>query len=72
MSKRRRTWWPSCGCCRYANAQTIAGIPPIVQSVSVVFDPINLAGVAIIAKYFVGWLLGVPVVVLVVLYLIFH
>jgi hypothetical protein len=43
-----------------------------VQSVSVVFDPINLAGVAIIAKYFVGWLLGVPVVVLVVLYLIFH
>lgn len=29
-------------------------------------------GAAIIAKYMVGWILGVPVVVLVILYLIFH
>jgi hypothetical protein len=29
-------------------------------------------GVTIMAKYLVGWLLGVPVVVLVILYMFFH
>jgi hypothetical protein len=38
-----------------------------------VFRPVNfVAGAAIIAKYILGWIMGVPLVVLVILYLIFH
>jgi len=35
-------------------------------------DDINLKGASIMAKYFLGWILGVPVVVLVIIYLIFN
>ena len=35
-------------------------------------DDINLKGVSIAGKYFLGWILGVPVVVLVIIYLIFN
>jgi hypothetical protein len=38
-----------------------------------IFDPVNLtAGASIMGKYVLGWIMGVPLVVLVVLYLIFH
>jgi hypothetical protein len=36
------------------------------------FDPIDLAGASIMGKYVLGWIMGVPVFVLVILYLIFH
>jgi hypothetical protein len=36
------------------------------------FEPIDLAGAPIMGKYVLGWFLGVPVIVLVVVYLIFH
>lgn len=35
-------------------------------------DDINLAGAWIMGKYFLGWILGVPVFLLVILYLIFN
>jgi hypothetical protein len=34
--------------------------------------PLNTTGVSIMGKYFLGWILGVPVVVLVIIYLIFN
>jgi hypothetical protein len=36
------------------------------------FDPIDFEGVQIMGKYVLGWFMGVPLVVLVVIYLIFH
>ncbi len=33
---------------------------------------INLKGTSIMGKYFVGWILGVPVILLVIIYLIFN
>jgi len=35
-------------------------------------DDINLEGVSIMGKYVLGWLLGVPVIVLVIVYLFFN
>jgi len=32
----------------------------------------NLEGASTMAKYFLGWILGVPVIVLVIIYLIFN
>jgi len=33
---------------------------------------INLTGVSIMGKYLLGWLFGVPVIVLVIIYLLFN
>ena len=33
---------------------------------------VNLQGASIMGKYFLGWILGVPVIVLVIIYLIFN
>jgi hypothetical protein len=33
---------------------------------------INLKGASLMGKYFLGWILGVPVFVLVIIYLIFN
>jgi len=35
-------------------------------------DDINLKGASLMGKYFLGWILGVPVFVLVIIYLIFN
>lgn len=35
-------------------------------------DDINLKGASIMGKYLLGWILGVPVVVLIIIYLIFN
>jgi hypothetical protein len=35
-------------------------------------DDIDLTGASIMGKYVLGWLMGVPLVVLVIAYLIFH
>jgi hypothetical protein len=36
------------------------------------FYPIDWAGASIMGKYVLGWIMGVPVFMLVILYLIFH
>jgi hypothetical protein len=35
-------------------------------------DGVNLTGASIVGKYFLGWIMGVPVVVLVIIYFIFN
>ncbi len=35
-------------------------------------DDIELTGASVMGKYFLGWIMGVPVVVLVIIYLIFN
>jgi hypothetical protein len=37
-----------------------------------VFASITLQGASVMGKYLVGWILGVPVIVLVIIYLIFN
>jgi hypothetical protein len=33
---------------------------------------VNLKGAAVMGKYVVGWILGVPVLVLVIIFVLFH
>jgi hypothetical protein len=50
-------------------------VPPsclCFESCGLRFDPIDLAGASIMGKYVLGWIMGVPLFVLVILYLIFH
>ena len=35
-------------------------------------DDMNLTGATLMGKYFLGWIMGVPVIVLVIIYLIFN
>jgi len=35
-------------------------------------DDINLTGASIVGKYFLAWIMGVPAIVLVIIYLIFN
>lgn len=63
----------------YANAQTVVGFLHILRFVATVFgsirfrqDQIKVTGASIMGKYFLGWILGVPVIVLVIVYFIFN
>jgi len=50
----------------YANAQIVVGFLHILS------DGFNLKGTSIMGKYVLGWFLGVPVFVLVIIYVLFN
>jgi hypothetical protein len=45
---------------------------PVFKPVAIASLSLNLTGAWIVGKYFVGWILGVPVFVLVIIYLLFN
>jgi hypothetical protein len=62
QQRQRIRWYPVSSVSRCA----LLAPPP-----SPVFSAIN-KGASIVGKYILGWILGVPVVVLVLIYLFFH
>ena len=56
----------------YAIAQTFAALLPMLRAVRIDLRSVDSAGASIMGKYVLGWFMGVPVFVLVILYLIFH